>query len=61
MLTSLNCRLQTEYLDIGGRVQKVGPYSLVVTRILTADYTADTIDKYDKYEVFIIACLLNDK
>ena len=61
MLTSLNCWLQTEYLDIGGRVQKGAPHSLVVTRILTADHTADTIDKYDKYEVFIIACLLNDK
>ena len=61
MLTSLNCWLQTEYLDIGGRVQKGGPHSLVVTRILTADHTADTIDRYDKYKVFIIVHLSNNK
>ena len=61
MLTSLNCRLQTEYLEIGGRIQLVAPFCMVVTAILTADYTADTIDKYDKYKVFIIARLLNDK
>ena len=55
------CRLQTKDLEIGRRVQLVAPFSLVVTGILTADYTADTIDKYDKYKVFIIARLLNDK
>ena len=61
MLTSLNCWLQTEYLDIGGRVQKGAPHSLVVTRILPADHTADTIDRYDKYKVFIIVHLSNNK
>ena len=55
------CRLETKDLEIGRRVRLVAPFSLEVTGILTADYTADTIDRYDKYKVFIIVHLSNDK
>ena len=52
--------LQTDILLLAGEY-KCCPRSLGVTWELPVDHTADTIDKYDKYEVFIIACLLNDK
>ena len=60
MLTSLKCWFQTDILILAGEY-KCRPHGLAVTRELPADHTADTIDRYDKYIVFIIVHLSNNE
>ena len=51
---------QIDILKLAGEYQ-IALFSLAVTSILPADHTADTIDRYDKYIVFIIVHLSNNK
>ena len=61
MLTFPFNAVPNRYLEAGRRVPNRTVHSLAVTSILPADHTADTIDRYDKYIVFIIVHLSNNK
>ena len=61
MLTFLLKLFQIDILKLAGEYQITLVLRLTVTSILPADHTADTIDRYDKYIVFIIVHLSNNK
>ena len=61
MLTFLLKLFQIDILKLAGEYQITLVLRLTVTSILTADHTADTIDRYNKYIVFIIVHLSNNK